>query len=388
MPIQIVRMTVMSLLLALVTLIAGVYIFKVMWHQQGRLSPVTWSADSIRVDSGAGTVTTAGLELELGESGRAVLAFPIPPLDSDKYPSLHLGFANKPVNANLLVLWRTVATGEEVHVYRAPVDSRKSQWLATREMSGWTGSITSLGLVILGQPGERITLTDFAVFPMSLLQQQKTLAADWTKFTAWKHNSINAHPGVSSTASSIYPVPVAIAILALGLIFYRLLLLVLGPTASFDWRVVAGIFLTCWISLDLLWQEKLLTQLGQTYGTFYGKDTREQLAIGPDAELVGFVTAVNQQLAPQDARIFVSSASDYLGMRGAYYLYPSNVYWKRGGGELPDLKYLHSGDYVVVIEPTDTRFDSLTQNLSIPENRSLGVEPLLSHPMGKLFRVK
>ena len=107
MPIQIVRMTVMSLLLALATLIAGVYIFNVMWHQQGRLSPVTWSADAIRVESGTGTVTTEGLELELGEAGRAVLALPIPPLDSDNYPSLHLGFANSPVNINLLVLWRT-----------------------------------------------------------------------------------------------------------------------------------------------------------------------------------------------------------------------------------------------------------------------------------------
>ena len=388
MPIQIVRMTVMSLLLALATLIAGVYIFNVMFHQQGRLSPVTWSADTTHAASGNGTITTEGLELELGEAGRAVFALPIPQLDSDKYPSLHLGFADRPVNINLLVLWRTAATGEEVHVYRVPVDLRKSQWLATREMPGWTGSITSLGLVIIGPPGERITLTDASVFPASLMQQLKTLASDWTKFAAWQHHSINFHSGVSSNASSVYPVPVAIAILALGLIFYRLLLLVLGPTASFDWRVVAGIFLTCWISLDLLWQGKLLTQLGKTYDTFYGRDTPEQLAVGPDAELISFVAGINQQLASTDARIFVSSADDYLGMRGAYYLYPGNVYWKRHGQELPNLKYLHSGDYVVVIEPADTRFDSLTQNLLIPGNRSLGVEPLLSHPMGKLFRVK
>ena len=381
-------MTAISLLLALVTIIAGTYIFNVMVHQQGQLSPVTWSAASTRVDSGIGKVTTEGLELVLGEAGRAVLALPTPPLNSDSYPSLYLGFASSPVNLSLLVLWRTAATGEEVHVYRAPADLRNSQWIATREMSGWTGRISSLGLVIFGQPGERITLTDVAVFPTSLMQQLGTLASDWTRFTAWKHHSINFYPGVSSTASSIYPVPVAIAILALGLIFYRLLLSVLGKTACFDWRVVGGIFLVCWISLDLLWQKKLLTQLVQTYDTFYGKDTRDQLAVGLDAELVSFVTEVNQRLASTDARIFVSSADDYLGMRGAYYLYPGNVYWKRNGRELPDLKYLHSGDYVVVIEPSDTRFNSLTQTLLIPENSSLAVEPLLSHPVGKLFRVK
>ena len=382
-------MTVLSLLLALATLVAGTYIFNVTFSQPGQLSPVIWSPDSIHVETGTGTVTTEGLELELGEAGRAVFALPIPPLDSDNYPALHLSFADSPSNVNLLILWRTAATGDErVYSYRAPTDLRKSQWLATGEMPGWTGSITSLALVIIGPPGQRITLTDASVFPTSLIQQLRTLASDWTRHTSWQHYQVNFHLGVRSFDSPVYPVPVTITILALALIFYRLLLSLPSSTASFDWRVVGGIFLTCWISLDLLWQEKLLRQLEQTYNTFYGKDTQEQLAVGPDAKLVRFVTAINQQLASTDGRIFVSSASDYMGMRGAYYLYPGNVYWKRGGRELPDFKYLHSGDYVVVVEPSDTRFDSLTQNLLMPENRSLGVEPLLSHPMGKLFRVK
>ena len=381
-------MTVLSLLLALATLVAGIYIFNITFSQPGQLSPVIWSPDSIRVETGTGTVTTEGLELELGEAGRAVFELPIPPLDSDNYPALHLSFADSPANVNLLILWRTAGTGEEVHVYQVPAGIRNSQWLATREMSGWTGSITSLGLVIVGPPGERITLTDATVFPTSLMQQLRTLASDWTRHTSWQHYQVNFHLGVRSLDSPVYPVPVTITIFALALIFYRLLLSLPSSTESFDWRVVGGIFLTCWISLDLLWQEKLLRQLEQTYNTFYGKDTQEQLAVGLDAELVRFVTEVNQQLASTDARIFVSSADDYLGMRGAYYLYPGNVYWKRGGRELPNLKYLHSGDYVVVVEPSDTRFDSLTQNLLMPENRSLGVEPLLSHPMGKLFRVK
>jgi hypothetical protein len=382
-------MTVLSLLLALATLVAGIYLFNVISHQQGQRSPVTWSPDTIRMETGTGTVTTEGFEVELSEAGTAIFALPISPLDSDNYPALHLSFANSPTSVNLLVLWRTAATGKErVYRYMVPKDLRKSQWLATGEMPGWTGSITSLALVIIGPPGERITLTDASVFPTSLMQQLKTLTSDWTRHTSWQHYQVNFHLGVRSFDSSVYPVPVAITILALALIFYRLLLSLPSSTASFDWRVVGGIFLTCWISLDLLWQEKLLRQLEQTYNTFYGKDTREQLAVGPDAKLVSFVTAVNQQLASPDARIFVSSASDYLGMRGAYYLYPGNVYWKRNAPELPDIKYLHSGDYVVVIEPANTRFDSLTQSLLISGSRSLGVEPLLSHPMGKLFRVK
>ena len=183
--------------------------------------------------------------------------------------------------------------------------------------------------------------------------------------------------------------PVIATFLALSLLAYALLLFTFQTHRRFDWRfdwrVVAAIFLTCWISLDLIWQGRLLRQLGATYETFYGKD---KLSVGPDAKLVEFIVEIKQELEPENSRVFVSSTDDYLGMRGAYYLYPRNVFWQRYGGELPHHKYFHSGDYIVLIQPTGIRFDPLTKKLLIPKRKSLSVEPVVSRRMGSLFRVQ
>ena len=382
------RMTVLSLLSGAVATIAGLYLFYVSPTVAGQLPAIAWNAATARVESGTATRIDQDLHLRLNESGRALVTLPTPRVKSSDYPFLHLAFANAPKNLSVLILWRTVQTGEEVFVYQIRGNPGESLWLATRELKDWTGDITSLGMVIQGQPGDEVIVTDVSVFPASLPHQLQAIYSDWTSFSPWDHSSINHHRGVRSAAAPFYPVPVMAAFLALSLLAYTLLLFLLRADTRFDWRVVATIFLTGWISLDLIWQEKLLRQLAETYETFPDKDTRGKLAVGLDAELVEFVARVKGRLESPDSRIFVSSTDDYLGMRGAYYLYPFNVFWQRHEPELPRGKYLRSGDYIVLVRPTEISFDPATKTLQTPENKALSVEPVISLRMGSLFRVK
>jgi hypothetical protein len=381
-------MTVVSLLSGAMATIAGLYIFYGSPTVAGQLPPINWNAATVRVESGTVTRVDQNLHLRLNETGRAIIALPMPRVQSSHYPFLHLAITGAAENLSLLILWRTAQTGEEVLVHQVQVDSLETLWLATGALTDWKGDITSLGMIILGQPEEGVVIEDVSVYPASLSAQLKAMYSDWTNFSPWNHSSINSHKGVSSAASFFYPVPVIATFLALSLLAYGLLLLLLRADTRFDWRVVATIFLTCWISLDLIWQGKLWRQLGVTYETFYGKDTQGKLTAGLDAELVELMTGVKGQLESTDSRIFVSSTDDYLGMRGAYYLYPFNVFWKRHGPELPRGEYLRSGDYIVLVGPTQMSFDPVTSTLQTPQSRTLSVEPVISRRMGSLFRVK
>jgi hypothetical protein len=197
---------------------------------------------------------------------------------------------------------------------------------------------------------------------------------------------MNSHTGVTQ-ASTFYPVPVIVAYLILSMLGYGLLLLLFRAKLAFNWRVVALIFLACWIILDLSWQNRLLHQLADTYRTFAGKNTQEKLVVGPDAKLYKFIAAAKLLLEPKNARVFVISDDIYLGQRGAYYLYPFNVYWPDPGSTLPSNIFLHSGDYIVLINRTALSYIHEQKKLMVPGCCMLDAELVLSGPTGTMVRV-
>ena len=84
----------------------------------------------------------------------------------------------------------------------------------------------------------------------------------------------------------------------------------------------------------------------------------------------------------------MSSSDTYLGQRGAYYLYPFNVFWPGPRGEFPPDYLLHSGDLIVLINPTTMRFNAATNTLATSPNTALGAELVFGDPTGKVVRVK
>jgi hypothetical protein len=382
------KLTSISMLTGLVALLAGIYLTHVVPDTAAQHPAVKWNATTARVETGTGTRTDRNLRLQLNASGRGIIALPVPRAAASAFTFLHLGFTHAPRDFSILILWRTAQTGAQVHVYELQDNPGTSLWLDTKKLERWSGDITSLGVVVTGRPGAAVTFRDVSLMPASLHNLMQSIYSDWTAFRPWHHSSINTHKGIGPKSPSFYPVAVAAAFLAMCIMAYVLILFLPGTKTSFDWRVVAAMFLICWLGLDLMWQGKLFRQLALTHETFAGRDSQDKLAAGIDGELVKFMAEVKQKLDATDSRIFVSSSDDYLGMRGAYYLYPFNAYWERHGPELPQNKYVHSGDYIVVVEPADTSFDAVTGKLLSQQGTSLSVEPILSQLMGSLYRVK
>jgi len=228
----------------------------------------------------------------------------------------------------------------------------------------------------------------YLLYPVAGADGLKSLYLQWTSFTPWSQTSVNAYLGTISLKAELLPVPVIACLLGLSLFAYALFLLLLRGKKHFNWRVVATLTIVCWISLDLLWQTRLLLRLHDTHRSFAGMGPVEKLAAAPDKELFTFIERVKQKVDTPNRRFFLSTSDDYFGVRGSYHLYPENVYWKRHAPELPNQRHLRRDDYIVVIPPTEIHFDDRAQALLMPGHDPLPVEPLIVDNTGVLFRVK
>jgi hypothetical protein len=381
------RITVASLLLGALALSASLILFFPPPGATGQQAPpVTMSTNSAKVLAGTGTLSDGEILLELNAAGMGIINMAGIQIEASRYPFLHLqveGFSSDP---KVAIAWNRGDTGQKS--YFSPVGSHAhgSSWLATNELLDWTGSIGSLNLVVVGQAGEVVRVSDFSLFPASPTRQLRALYSDLTRYVPWNRAAMNTHTGVTQV-SSFYPIPLLVAYLLLSLVGYGLLLLVFRATLNFNWRVVALIFLACWIILDLSWQNRLLHQLVDTYRTFSGKNTQEKLAVGPDATLYDFVSQVMPLLEPGDTRIFVLGNDKYSGQRAAYYLYPFNVYWPEPGRVLPQQDFFRRGDYVVLIRPTTAVFDGRRNKLWLPDTGTFDAQLVVANPVGTAVRL-
>jgi len=154
----------------------------------------------------------------------------------------------------------------------------------------------------------------------------------------------------------------------------------------FRWSVVGALTVLCWLALDWPWQSTLLHQGKATRETFAGKTNAEKRLAGSDSALFKFTRRVNDIVEKSDARVFISTSSDYRGMRGAYFLYPNNVHWDRYATTLPEPAYFEKGDFVVLFPPVQVGYDRNSGHLQYGDGKRLRAELLFSESSGALFR--
>ena len=77
----------------------------------------------------------------------------------------------------------------------------------------------------------------------------------------------------------------------------------------------------------------------------------------------------------------------YVRDRGAYHLYPYNVYFDPWNNTTPPASAVHSGDYVVVYERRGVYYNAAQQSLRWDDSPPVKAELVLLDGAGSLFRI-
>ncbi len=353
--------------------------------------PIILDPSHVTIQDGSVAVNKAGdLQLRLPAPGFAEVSLPIESFTAQDYAFIHIDIDEAAENLQFFLRWKIEGSknsGNTTHEYIIENRDLETLWIATRELRGWSGTVTAVHLGVFGPESDALLLRDFSLHPYSMTNLLKAILTDWTAFSPWNRAAMNTHSGVNKV-SSFYPVPLTVLFLLCSFAAYGFLLFtVFRKRARFDWHVIGLVFLFGWVCLDLAWQRQLWQQLVLTHQTFAGKTSTEKLAVGPDAALYQFATDLKGKIGKENARIFVISSDDYRGMRSAYYFYPHNVYWRLKHPQLPGKNYFRGGDYILLVHPHEVDYLDDKGWIATKHGR-IFVTRVAESPHGVLLQIK
>ena len=311
-------------------------------------SSTQWLPDQFKLETGTEVSAGGSSALKPNNAGVLTLTFPVTGQSLDNQHLLRLIFEG-PSPQRFLIFWQSdTVAGKLFHVEVAPPASGTST-LDLAEFTGWEGNAEILGIEFRLLPGQQLKLSNVALSSLSLVDAMKNYWYHWTVNRYWRHAEINRVTGTVDADAGPYPVPFFAGLTALALALLVFFRAARRDKGAFNWQVAGAIILCIWILSDSFWQLRLWRQAWATWDTFGGKTTQEKLLVSAHANLVGFTQQAKHHIQNSDARIFIASSGDDIGMVSAYFMAPFNTYWHRGGPELPAGDSFVSGDYILVV---------------------------------------
>jgi hypothetical protein len=381
-------LTLLSLMGGALLLLVGLAIFYVP-PAAGDAGTLTWRGDDLAASVRPGVTVAGGIKLTLDANGLAAVILPLPAggFSFQNHPFVSLGTGDLPQGLSISLLWQREEAPNRLIRYPVPPRPESGRWISMLHVPGWSGTMKRLGIGFRGKAGQAVVLQRVTLAPPSLWRFLGAVYAEWAAPEPWQQTSINVYRGVGSRAPLLYPVPTLASLLGLSLLVYASLWVARRRSLRFDWRVPSALAVACWLALDLPWQAQLWTRLVTAHDRFAGLTMDQRHLAAADRSLFAFAERVGLAISERDPRLFLATGSDYAAVRIGYYLFPSNVFWRRGGPELPGSKYLRRGDYIVLFLPKEVRYDAGTQRLLWPGKQALKVQSVLLERTGGLFRV-
>ncbi|MFT4613989.1 MAG: hypothetical protein ACI9NT_001131 [Bacteroidia bacterium] len=382
------RITGLSLLLGLALLVTGLAMLSPSSTATGKNTMRMIPEQAMGLLKGSNAFVKNGtLHLPAPENGVVHVPFTFPSaIQAIDYPFVHLSIIEPRADHEIFLTWKRTDTASAEHRYKIESLDRDSLWLSSRELPGWTGGISAVGLRFTAMHDvDTYAVRDLSLHSSNLESWLQALYDDWLAYETWDQSSINSYTGVTQ-ASSFYRTPINAALLLFSLLAYVALVLMSRGKTRFNWYPVGLLFMSCWLLMDLGWQHRLLSQLADTRHQFSGLSSYEKLQRGPDAELVDFVEQAKQLMTP-DTRVFVASQENYKGLRVAYFLYPHNAYWN-GQARLPPRVYYRSGDLIAAVDAPHIKYRRADSKLIFPGTRPISVDVVTQHSAGTWYRVK
>jgi len=347
-----------------------------------------WRARELAVTRGSGQLAPGGLVISAPDATRTVVISLNTSFRARDYPLIEWDAAGLPDNVEATMLWYSDIDASRVFRHSLIVDGGRLAPVTLVQDRGWIGRIGGLALVLQGSFAEPIVVPGAAAKPMSATQVLGDRVREWLAFEPWNGASINGLIGGADVQD--LPLPALLgAVAGIAALAYAGLArwkpLVFGPVLGAG---VAAMFVIAWIAVDARWQWNLLRQASVTHAQYADKSWQERHLAAEDGPLFAFIEKVRAKLPDPPARVFMVAAAQYLRNRGAYHLYPYNVYFDPWSDTVPPPSAVRPGDFIVVYQRKGIQYDAAQHRLRWDDQTPIGVELVLVDPGAALFRVR
>ncbi len=347
-----------------------------------------YGASTLSVASGTGILDGDALVVTPSDDSGAVIVTAPVTLRSREYPGIAWRVSNLPAATEARLLWRSEFKPGRTLMMDIPVEADRLAPVVAARSADWIGSVNGVALALKLPGREPVRVAGVRVETLTLGDQLKSRLREWTAFEAWSGASINTVVGGADLQE--LPLPMLLGIAAL--------IATAACVAISRWRrhwigarlplALALMFAAAWLVLDARWQLNLARQVSATAAQYGGKDWREKHLAAEDGALFEFIERVRARLPSEPARVFMIADAQYFRSRGAYHLYPHNVYADPASNTIPPASALRAGDYLVVFQRHDIQYDAAKQRLRWAAGTPVAAEALLVEPGAALFRIR
>lgn len=345
----------------------------------------TWAATEFALTRGVGVIHDGELVVQAPDATGTVLVTLNTDFRSSDYRAIAWIATGVPDDADVRLLWRTDYAPAKLNSAPVAIAAGRLRPLTLAGDPAWVGRITGLALSVRGALAQPVRLRGVAAKPLGAPEILGDRYREWTAFEGWSGTSITLVTGGADIQNLPLPALLAAAMALAALVAFVALR---GRARAAFPMLAASMFVAAWLLLDARWTWDLVRQVRDTGERYAGKDWRERHLAAEDGSLFAFVDKAKAKLPATPARVFVAADAHYFRNRGAYHLYPHNVWFDPYANTFPPANVLRPGDYVVVYQRRGMQFDPGARRLRWDGGPPLDAELLLAESGGALFRIR
>jgi len=307
-------------------------------------------------------------------------------LRSSDYPVVAWDTLGVPDSVEVALLWQNNYEPGRIFNRRLETEAGRVQPYLLENDPNWKGVISGLALGFKGSFSEPIIIRGVTVKTLSAREVLGDRVREWLTFEPWTGSTINTVLGGADVQDLPISFSFAIIVALAGLLFAALSRWRPNWVGTAGALVVGGMFVAAWVLVDARWQWNLLRQAAITADRYGGLSWRERHLAAEDGMVFAFIEKVRAKLPPPPVRVFMVGDEHYFRDRGAYHLYPYNVFFNPWVNAMPPPSAVRPGDYMVVFQRRGVQYDPAGKLLRWDGNAPLAAELLLSEGGAALFR--
>lgn len=356
------------------------------WFTSART--LQWTPADFTVARGTAQLRADGLALVAPDATGTTLVSLNTSLRSTDYPVIAWQTTGVPDYVEVALLWRNEYEPTRVFNRRLEAEAGRIAPFSLEHDPNWIGRINGLALGFKGAYPEPIVLRGATAKTMSAREILGDRIGEWFKFEPWNGSSINTLIGGADVQDLPMSFTFAVFIAVAGLIYAALARWRPQSVGNSGAVIVGTLFVAAWLALDARWQWNLARQVAITAELYAGKSWRERHLAAEDRMVFAFIEKVRAKLPPPPARVFMVADDHYYRDRGAYHLYPYNVFFDPWVNTMPPAAAVQPGDFMVVYQRKGVQYDASQQRLRWDGGPPVAAELLLAESGAALFRIR